>query len=39
MDLDSSDLKLHFREMPAMVPSTGGYVFDDIRYTPKEVEE
>ena len=39
MDLDSSDLKLHFREMPAMVPSTGGYVFDDIKYTPKEIEE
>ena len=39
MDLDSSDLKLHFRDMPEMVPSTGGYVFDDIKYTPKVTEE
>ena len=39
MDLDSSDFKLHFRDMPEMVPTTGGRIFDDIKYIPKEVEE
>lgn len=31
MELNSSDLTLRFKEIPEMVPTTGGYLFDDIR--------
>lgn len=31
MELNSSDLCLYFKELPNMVPTTGGYLFDDIR--------
>ena len=29
---DGTDLRFHFRELPDMTPSTGGYIFDDISY-------
>ena len=31
MQLNSSDLTLRFKELPDMVPTTGGYLFDDIK--------
>lgn len=37
MVLNASDLTLRFKELPDMVPTTGGYLFDDIRVH-KELE-
>lgn len=31
MELNSNDLCLYFKELPNMVPTTGGYLFDDIK--------
>ena len=27
-----SDMRLYFKKIPKMTPSTGGFVFDDIAY-------
>lgn len=39
MFIDSSDMKFHFRDLPEMVPSTGGYVFDDMSCDKAELDD
>jgi hypothetical protein len=34
-----SDMRLYFKKLPEMTPSTGGYVFDDIMYSFLETSE
>lgn len=34
-----SDMRFYFKEIPDKSPSTGGYVFDDIRYRSEYVED
>lgn len=30
MNINTSDMKFYFKELPDMTPSTGGYIFDDL---------
>ena len=34
-----SDMRLYFKKIPTMTPSTGGFVFDDLSYDYLEHEE